>query len=143
MRRVLAIIALAVAAFIAVNRFDAPVDSGGVVTDRNDALFQAIADRRSDVWVEGKGVVVKVLPDDKKGSRHQRFVLEIEGGGTILIAHNIDLAERIPSLEKGDIVAFRGEFEWNAKGGVVHWTHHDPGGRKKGGQLQHQGRVYR
>ena len=143
MRRVFAIIALAIAAFIAVNRFDAPVDSGGVVTERNDALFQAIADRRSDVWVEGKGVVVKVLPDDEKGSRHQRFVLEIEGGGTILIAHNIDLAERIPSLEKGDIVGFRGQFEWNAKGGVVHWTHHDPGGRKEGGQLQHQGRVYR
>ena len=36
----------------------------------------------------------------------------------------------------------RGEYEWNARGGVVHWTDRDPSGRGPGGWLEHQGRRY-
>jgi hypothetical protein len=39
-------------------------------------------------------------------------------------------------------VEFFGEYEWNAKGGVVHWTHHDPQGLHENGWLKHQGRLY-
>lgn len=108
-----------------------------------DPLALAYQNRQSDVQVEGRGRVVRLLADDNKGSRHQRFLLALPSGQTLLIAHNIDLAPRIDGLKVGDTVAFYGEYEWNNKGGVVHWTHHDPKGRHRGGWLKHNGRIYR
>ena len=105
-------------------------------------LQQAIESRRSDVQVEGEGVVIKLLPDDLDGSRHQRILLRLAWGGTLLIAHNIDLAPRVEGLGRGDTLRFFGEYEWNDKGGVVHWTHHDPGQRHVDGWLKHEGRTY-
>ncbi|GGB89258.1 hypothetical protein GCM10011352_14050 [Marinobacterium zhoushanense] len=107
---------------------------------------QAIADaydkQQSDIQVSGAGVVIRILPDDNDGSRHQRFILRLASGQTLLIAHNIDLAPRIDALREGDRVEFYGEYEWNAKGGVVHWTHHDPAGRHLSGWLKHDGEIY-
>ncbi len=105
-------------------------------------LTQLFEQRKSDVQVRGQGVVVKVLSDDLKGSRHQRFILELGTGRTVLIAHNIDLAPRINGLREGDQVEFHGEYEWNEQGGVVHWTHHDPRGSHQGGWLRHNGDTY-
>ncbi|GAB2797262.1 DUF3465 domain-containing protein [Halomonas shantousis] len=107
------------------------------------SLEEAFEDRRSDVQVQGHGRVVQVLADDNRGSRHQRFILRLPGGQTVLVAHNIDLAPRIPELQEGDHVAFHGEYEWNEQGGVVHWTHHDPAGRHVDGWLEHDNRRYR
>lgn len=89
--------------------------------------------------VEGAGTVVKILPDDNNGSRHQRFIIRLDSGRTLLIAHNIDLAPRVSPLSVGDVITFRGEFESNAKGGVIHWTHHDPNGRHPGGWIRRKG----
>ncbi|WP_116475806.1 DUF3465 domain-containing protein [Zobellella maritima] len=107
-----------------------------------DPLLMAYQNRQSDLQVAGSGRVVRLLADDNKGTRHQRFLLELPSGQTLLIAHNIDLAPRINGLQPGDAVAFYGEYEWNDKGGVVHWTHHDPRGRHPGGWLKHKGRTY-
>jgi hypothetical protein len=112
-------------------------------TPNDDSIFQqAYNNRQSNLQVQGEGVVLKLLPDDNKGARHQRFILRLSSGQTLLIAHNIDLASRIDGLGGGDKVAFYGEYEWNAKGGVIHWTHHDPGGRHIGGWLKHDGKTY-
>ncbi|MFD1008580.1 DUF3465 domain-containing protein [Oceanisphaera ostreae] len=108
----------------------------------SDPLALAYQNRQSDVQVEGRGRVTRLLADDNKGSRHQRFILALPSGQTLLIAHNIDLAPRINGLKEGDTVTFYGEYEWNNKGGVVHWTHHDPRGRHLGGWLQHNGKRY-
>lgn len=105
-------------------------------------IAEAYTRRLQDVPVQAEGRVVKVLPDDTRGSRHQRFLLDTGHGHTVLIAHNIDLAPRIDGLVRGDRVAFKGEYVWNDKGGVVHWTHHDPEGRHPGGWLRHDGRTY-
>ncbi|MGZ4955632.1 MAG: DUF3465 domain-containing protein [Methylobacter sp.] len=51
-------------------------------------------------------------------------------------------APRINSLREGDSIQFYGEYEWNNKGGVVHWTHRDPNGSHQAGWLQHQGKRY-
>jgi hypothetical protein len=91
---------------------------------------------------EGEGTVVRVLSDDNKGSRHQRFIVRLASGRTVLVAHNIDLAPRVEGLSEGDTVSFFGEFEDNDKGGVVHWTHHDPAARHVGGWIRHRGRTY-
>ena len=109
----------------------------------NRAILAAYEDGRSDVVVEGGGRVVAVLPDDNRGSRHQRFLVEVAPGRTVLISNNIDLAPRVADLRKGDRVLFRGEYEWNDKGGVVHWTHHDPRGRRPGGWIERNGRRYK
>jgi len=105
-------------------------------------LSRAIKSKLSNVQVQGEGDVVKLLPDDNKGSRHQRFIVRVKDGVTILIAHNIDLAPRLNSLKEGDSVEFFGEYEWNEKGGVVHWTHLDPRGRHAGGWLKHKGVTF-
>lgn len=113
-----------------------------VVTVQVDALADAFSSRRSGVQVGGLGRVVKILADDADGSRHQRFVLALASGQTLLVAHNIDLAPRIPQIAVGDLVRFYGEYEWNARGGVIHWTHRDPQGRHPAGWLEHGGRRY-
>jgi len=105
-------------------------------------ISKAYASKTSDVQVKGSGIVVKILADDNVGSRHQRFILKLANDLTVLIAHNIDLAPKIKSLNRGDTVYFYGEYEWNRKGGVIHWTHHDPVGRHTGGWLKHNGKKY-
>lgn len=113
------------------------------VSMANDqVLKQAYQSQQSDVQVRGSGVVIRVLRDDNVGSRHQKFILKLESRQTLLVAHNIDLAPRVPNLNVGDRIEFNGEYEWNSKDGVLHWTHHDPQGRHEGGWLKHNGRTY-
>ena len=124
-------------------------DQGGFTADSptrsqhsSSAIEAAYNNRQSDVQVQGQGRVLRVLPDDNEGSRHQRFILELDSGQALLIAHNIDLAPRLNELSKGDMVTFFGEYEWNSKGGVIHWTHNDPNHRHIDGWLKHRGKTY-
>ncbi len=105
-------------------------------------IAQAFAEQAHHVQVEGRGIVVRVLEDDKDGGCHQRFILRLASGQTILVAHNIDLAPRIRGLRVRDMVAFFGEYEWNDEGGTIHWTHRDPNDDHVAGWLRHRGRVY-
>jgi hypothetical protein len=98
--------------------------------------------RSSGRQIQGQGTVTKLLPDDNMGIRHQRFIVRLPSGQTVLIAHNIDIAPRINFLRVGDTVIFSGEYESNPQGGVIHWTHHDPGGRHASGWLKHNGQTY-
>ena len=108
----------------------------------DDPIGRAFATGASDVQVEGEGKVIRVLADDLDGSRHQRFIVELASGQTLLITHNIDIAPRIYGLKVGDSVRFNGEYVWNEKGGVIHWTHHDPQGRHVAGWVIHNGKTY-
>ncbi len=105
-------------------------------------ISKAYQNRLSNVQVKGQGIIQRVLRDDNQGRRHQKFILHLPSGQSLLIAHNIDLAPRIKDLKKGDSIEFYGEYEWNSKGGIVHWTHRDPGGRHINGWLKHNNRSY-
>jgi len=102
----------------------------------------AFAQHLDHVRVEDAGEVVTTLRDDTEGSRHQRFLVRVVSGTTVLIAHNIDIAPRVAPLHRGDRVTFNGEYVWNAKGGVVHWTHHDPSGRHLSGWVRANGKTF-
>lgn len=105
------------------------------------AIDAAVAQHLHGVRVQGAGRVDRVLADDTQGSPHQRFLLRLDSGATVLVAHNTELAPRLDALQPGDTVAFSGEYVWNPKGGVVHWTHHDPSGRHAAGWLRHAGQL--
>ena len=92
-------------------------------------------------WIEVTGFVRRLLSDDNDGSRHQRSIIEINGRRTLLIAHNIDLAERVP-VGMGDRVHVRGMYGWNELGGLVHWTHRDPHGVEDGGYVRYRTRMF-
>ncbi len=115
----------------------APGHGGG-----SAAVAEAFEARRSGIVVEIAGTVERILSDDLEGSRHQRFIVRLAGGQTVLVSHNIDLAERVP-VATGDPVEVRGQYEWNDRGGVIHWTHHDPRGRRPGGFIRHRGKTHR
>lgn len=136
--------ALAVFAFI----FVACTSPGPATTQPppplvDDHIGRAFASRTSNVQVQGEGKVIRVLTDDLDGSPHQRFIVQLASGQTLLITHNIDIASRIDGLKAGDRVSFNGEYVWNEKGGVIHWTHHDPQGRHVAGWVIHHGKTYK
>ncbi len=109
---------------------------------QSNPIDYAFETRQSSVLVTGQGRVARLLADDRDGARHQRFVVELDSGLTVLIAHNIDIAPRVPELQLGRRIGFHGEYEWNDLGGVVHWTHHDPDGSHEGGWLEYAGERY-
>ena len=112
------------------------------LAERNRALLRAHEKRLRGVFVEGEGVVVKVLSDDTQGDRHQRFLLAVGQGVRVLVAHNIDLAPRVEAIAVGDLVAYGGDYLYTEKGGTLHWTHHDPRGHHRDGWLQVNGKRY-
>jgi hypothetical protein len=112
-------------------------------SDSSDAKFASAYKNRTDsIQIEGQGTVVKILPDDNEGSRHQRFIVRLNSGQTLLIAHNVDVAPKVSSLKKNDFVRFCGQYEWNKNGGVIHWTHKDTRGSHVAGWIEHNGHIY-
>lgn len=105
-------------------------------------MHEPYTKRDDGKWIDETGFVKRLLADDDDGYHHQRFIIDIGNHRTLLIAHNIDLAERVP-LGMGDRVQLRGVYEWNDLGGLVHWTHHDPQGVEDGGYVRYRRKLYR
>ena len=108
----------------------------------NQSDIRALYDsQHSGVMVSTIGHVTRILKEDNEGSRHQRFLIKIPEGLTLLVSHNIDLAPRIP-LRIDDQISIYGQYEWNNKGGLLHWTHHDPDKNHPEGWVMHKGIKY-
>lgn len=152
MKRLLVAVAVVLVCLVAVTQWGWPstpapnktgVDQEAASVANTDADFaRAFADRAGGLELEGQGTVSKLLADDTDGDRHQRFVVRLDSGQTLLVAHNIDVAPRVSALRLGDTVSFKGEYEWNEQGGIMHWTHHDPTGNHAAGWIRHEGRTY-
>ena len=137
--RLLLVLALAaVAAWQARQTGHDPVPDAELSAGAVEAAWQ---EHRSGIMLQAAGRVQRVLADDREGSRHQRFLLELPSGHTVLVAHNIDLAQRVP-IATGDEVRLHGQYEWSERGGVIHWTHRDPDGRHVGGWIEYDGYRY-
>lgn len=110
--------------------------------DASDPLAKAYAERARGRMITARGTVARLLPDDREGSPHQRFVVRTASGLTVLVSHNLDLAQRLEGLRVGDAISLYGEYEWNDQGGVMHWTHNDPDGQHVTGYIDWNGRRY-
>ena len=145
MRKILFILVVAYATLY-FKQHGMPVPGGGAADPRGDqassANWRGNQSTTPKSLPANAGIVTSLLPDDLQGSRHQKFILRLGSGQTVLVAHNIDIAPRISGLRVGDVVEYRGVFESNPQGGVIHWTHRDPSGRHPGGWLKHNGRIY-
>lgn len=104
---------------------------------QSDAAF---ARRQSDVWLTLSGTVSRLLPDQHGHFLHQRFILRCADAHTVLVVNDVDIGRRVP-VHPGDAVAVRGQYVWNAQGGLVHFTHHDPQGGQ-GGWIVDGGKTY-
>lgn len=146
MKKSFLVIAIVVAGYIGATQSglisNENASSVNSISSSDEILAAAFANHRSNFQVQGKGDVVRVLADDNNGNRHQRFIVQLGSGQTLLVAHNIDIANRVAYLESGDHIEFNGEYEWNSKGGVIHWTHHDPQGRHQPGWIKHNDHTY-
>jgi len=120
----------------------APVNTSEISQSINASVEQAFNRHLSNVQVEGQGEVIKLLADDNNGLRHQKFLVKVSPSQTLLFAYNLDLAPRIEPLGVGDRLEFKGEYVYNPKGGIVHWTHKDPKGIHEAGWVKHNGKVY-
>lgn len=116
--------------------------SDSQLSESDEILKIAFETNQTNLQVIGSGAVIRMLPDDLVGDKHQKFILELMSGQTLLISHNIDLAARIDTLQINNTVEFYGEYEWNIDGGVIHWTHDDPAGIHVNGWLFHEGITY-
>jgi len=116
------------------------------IIDNQEQVLTKIRTQRENTharfWLETQAEVIKLLKDDLKGSQHQKFLIKLAPDITLLVAHNIDLATRVP-LQKGDSIKIRARYEWNNRGGVLHWTHHDPKGKQAGGWIYADGKYYK
>lgn len=135
-------VVLVMAVVLGWNHFYGEDDGSSNLRDDSGLPASIDVDWQSGQQVQGAGEVIRILPDDTDGNRHQRFIVKLHSGRTLLIAHNIDIAPRVPSLGIGDKVYFNGEYEWNNKGGVIHWTHRDPRQQHQAGWIEHEGRRY-
>ncbi len=139
MRRLLVLVIAVVGLYVAFGQDRSPsADDSPAPAVAPDSLGRA-----ADQTVRtGAGSVIRILSDDNDGSRHQRFIIRLASGQSVLIAHNIDLAPRVAPLAPGDTIEFKGEYLWSEKGGTLHWTHLDPAGRHEAGWLKHAGHTF-
>jgi len=105
-------------------------------------IVQAYEAKRRVNFVEGaKMEVVKLLPDDNSGLKHQKWVVRLSNGKLMQAVYNTDMCPYVP-LQVGDVVAMGGMFLWTGNSGMIHWLHHDPRGNRPDGYVMVNGKYY-
>jgi translation initiation factor IF-1 len=108
----------------------------------NGEIIDAQASGRGLHYVEiHQAEVVRILPDDTEGSQHQKWLVRLENGATVMAVYNTDICDRVPVLV-GDVVSMGGQYIWNKMGGLIHWLHEDPKERRPHGWVEVRGVRY-
>lgn len=105
-------------------------------------IENAYESRLSGQVVQLRGIVRNVLPDDRDGTRRQRLSLELSGGRTLLVTHDVESSGRVPAAV-GDEIELCGRYEWNNRGGSVTDTHTRADDERARGWIRHAGVDYR
>jgi Protein of unknown function (DUF3465) len=98
----------------------------------------------SDAEVVAQGTVLGVLGTRNGPSgNHEGFLLKLTQQCDLMlrVETNVDITGPVP-LRAGQTVTVKGQFEDDASGGVIHWTHHDPSGRHVAGYVLADGKYY-
>lgn len=108
--------------------------------DPNAAVYDAWRAQRSNVEVTARGSVARLLGIARGPSGlHEGFLLHLSGaaghGLTVRVEDNVDITGEIP-LSAGDQAEVRGEYIYDSRGGLIHYTHHDPRGRHPTGYVR-------
>jgi hypothetical protein len=104
-------------------------------------VIEAQEEHLNKVELTVRAKVKKILPTDTEGLPHERFLLELSNRTTVLVAHDLKMAPSVP-IQEGDMPIIRGEYIWNERGGVIHWTHHTDTPRHEGGWIFLNGTRY-
>lgn len=116
--------------------------SQGQVPEGQRAIVEAQERGQGLSFVEVRDVViVRVLPDDNQGSRHQKWIVQLANGRTVLAVYNMDICDRIP-LVVGSTVSMGGQYIWDRNGGLIHWLHEDPRHNRPDGYVDLNGARY-
>jgi hypothetical protein len=120
--------------------------AGGAYTEAPDnahvCTLHAQHAENAETFVEGKVVAILGTREGPSGN-HEGFLLALDGGCTLTlrVETNVDITGPVP-LRRGDRVEVKGEYVYDPRGGLVHWTHHDPRGRHVSGYVVAGGRTY-
>ncbi|HVA27168.1 MAG TPA: DUF3465 domain-containing protein, partial [Candidatus Baltobacteraceae bacterium] len=110
----------------------------------NTVVCRAYASHFSRVEVVAAGRVTRLL-GSAPGIRspHEGFLMRLDSpcGIVVRVESNQNFTGVIP-LKIGDRINVKGEYEFYAQGGVIHWTHPDPTGHHPGGYVEVGKRVY-
>jgi hypothetical protein len=111
-------------------------------TPDDAAVVSDFQNHRSQLEVTADGTVIRLFADRASNSgTHEQFIIRLRGEElTVEIEHNITIGARVP-VALGDQVIVHGEYIWNAEGGLIHFTHHDPQGTHEGGYIIDNGKT--
>ncbi len=112
----------------------------------NAQIYDAWRGGRSGIEVQASGSVARVLGERTGPSGpHEGFLLHLTGSGghglTVRVESNLDIMGSVP-VRDGEAATVRGEYDYDPRGGVIHWTHRDPRGRHPDGFVEIDGHRY-
>ena len=111
---------------------------GNSLSGSIEQLKQVMNSNANRPQVLVSGVIERILPEDKDGNPHQKFLLNVSGI-KLQIVSNLDFG-RIP-VSVGTAIQICGEY-LKVGAGMIHWTHFDPHGGHPDGFSIVNGKLY-
>jgi hypothetical protein len=120
----------------------------------NADLYAAFQSARSHTELTVTGRVTRVLGVRQGPSGlHEGFILlvpnrcspgnqgQCPAQMSVRVEDNVTITGFVP-LHPGQIATVHGQYEYDSRGGVIHWTHHDPAGRHESGYIEIDAKRY-